>query len=239
MQPPTDSDYVPALRFHWLTPYYDRVVRATTRERTVKQALIEQIDLAQAGQKVLDLACGSGTLAVWMAQQHPHTTITGVDGDPRIVEIAHLKAHQAKVAIQFDVARSDHLPYASDYFDKVASSLFFHHLSWVNKQRTAQEAFRVLKPGAELHIADWGRPANRLMRGLFVFIQLLDGFSNTRDNVAGRLIELLESAGFIEVSQTQAFPTVFGTLAVYRARKPLGVSQVGLESGPDFTPKPR
>lgn len=220
MQPLADPDYVPALRFHWLTPYYDRVVRATTRERTVKQALIEQADLATTGEQVLDLACGSGTLAIWMAQQHPGAVVTGVDGDPKILAIARAKADRAQVGIQFDVARSDRLPYAPTHFDKVVSSLFFHHLSRDDKQRTAQEVFRVLKPGAELHIADWGKPTNWLMRGLFVFIQLLDGFSNTRDNAAGRLIELLQGAGFIEVSQTRAFSTVFGTLALYRARKP-------------------
>jgi len=226
MQPPSDFHYVPALRFHWLTPYYDMVVRATTRERIVKYALIKQADLVQAGQQVLDLASGSGTLAIWMAQQHPNADVTGVDGDPGIVAIARGKAHRAQVAIRFDVARSDHLPYDDESFDKVVSSLFFHHLSWVSKQRTAQEVFRVLKPGAEIHIADWGKPTNRVMRWLFVFIQLLDGFSNTRDNVAGRLIELLEGAGFIEVTQTQAFDTVFGTLALYRARRPLRASAV-------------
>ena len=42
MQSPADSKYVPALGFNWLTPYYDAVVGATTRERRFKQALITQ-----------------------------------------------------------------------------------------------------------------------------------------------------------------------------------------------------
>lgn len=221
MRASRESKFVPALRFHWLTPYYDWVVRATTRERTVKLALIQQAGLMRSGQQVLDLACGSGTLAVWMAQRHPDATVTGVDGDPKILAIAQAKAQQAQVAIRFDLGRSDRLPYAHEHFDKVVSSLFFHHLSWDGKQETANEVFRVLKPGAELHIADWGKSSSWLMRALFVSIQLLDGFSNTRDNAAGRLIELLEGAGFVEVLQMRTFSTILGTLALYRAKRPL------------------
>jgi hypothetical protein len=77
----------------------------------------------------------------------------------------------------------------------------------------------VLKPGGERHVADWGRPTNPLMRGLFLSIQLLDGFENTRANVSGKLIELFEGAGFAQVSQLRYFNTVLGTMALYRAVK--------------------
>ena len=106
------------------------------------------------------------------------------------------------------------------HFDRAVSSLFFHHLSWEVKERTAQELFRVLKPGAELHVADWGLATSVVMRGLFMFIQLLDGFKNTQDNVSGRLIALFAEAGFVEVSQRQTFGTAFGTMALYSAYKP-------------------
>ena len=59
MERPDKSAYVPALSFHWLTPYYDAVVGATTREGTFKEALIRQAGIT-AGQQVLDLACGTG-----------------------------------------------------------------------------------------------------------------------------------------------------------------------------------
>src|SRR3546814_3535610 len=103
-----------------------------------------------------------------------------------------------------DVCSSD-LPYPAAHFDRVVSSLFFHHLSWENKERTARELFRILKPGAELHVADWGRPANALMRGLFLFVQFLAGFKNTQDNVSGKLVTLFEHAGSVDVLQRQTF----------------------------------
>ena len=214
-----EPKYLPALRFHWLTPHYDAIAGVTIRERRFKQALIKQAQLGP-GQQILDLASGTGTLAIWIKQRQPHAVVTGVDADPAILSIAVRKAQQANVSVQFDRALSCNLPYPADHFDRVVSSLFFHHLSWADKEQTARELFRVLKPGAELHVADWGRAANLLMRGVFLLEQLFDGFKNTRDNVSGRLPELFEHAGFIEVAQRQTFDTVFGTMALYSAIKP-------------------
>ena len=218
MQQSSKPEYVPALSFNSLTPYYDAVVGTTTRERTFKHALIQQAGF-KAGQQVLDLASGTGTLAIWVKQAQPQATVTGVDGDPAILSIATRKAQQAHVTVQFDHALSYSLPYPAAHFDRAVSSLFFHHLTWENKQRTAQELFRVLKPGAELHVADWGYPTNALMRGLFLSIQLLDGYKNTQDNVSGKLIELFQQAGFAEVAQRQTFSTIYGTMALYSAVK--------------------
>lgn len=219
MEPSTEAKYVPALRFRWLTPAYDAVVGATTRERTFKRALIAQAGV-EPGQRVLDLASGTGTLAIWIKTAQPGAEVVGIDGDPAILAIASRKAQGAGASVRFDHGLSHSLPYDAGHFDRVVSSLFFHHLSWADKQRTVGEVFRVLKPGGELHVADWGRAANPLMRGLFSLVQVLDGFENTRDNVAGRLVELFEDGGFLQVAQGQTFATVFGTLALYSAIKP-------------------
>lgn len=210
--------YVPALRFRWLTPAYDVVVRATTRESTFKASLVEQASLGGC-QRVLDLACGTGTLAIQIKQRYPHLHVVGIDGDSEVLAIASRKATAAKATVQFDRGLSCSLPYPDAYFDGALSSLFFHHLSWRDKQRTAGELFRVIRPGGELHVADWGRATGPLMRAGFIAVQLLDGFRNTQDNVDGRLIELFQDANFSGVAQTKAFSTVFGTLAMYRAVK--------------------
>ena len=216
---PDNSKYVPALRFSKLTPYYDTVVSITTRERTFKQELIQQANI-EPGQNVLDLACGTGTLSIWIKEAYPQTDVTGVDGDSTILALATRKADNAHVSVQFDKAMSYDLPYPAAYFDRVVSSLFFHHLSWEDKGRTVQEVYRILRPGAQLHVADWGKATNILMRGLFVSIQLLDGFKNTQDNVTGKLIKLFKKAGFTDVAQRQTYSTVFGTMALYSAVKP-------------------
>jgi len=213
-----DKVYVPALGYHFLTPFYDAVVGATTRERSFKEALIRQARF-ESGQRVLDLASGTGTLAVWIKRHQPLLDITGVDVDPAVLDIASRKARAANADVRFERAHSHDLPFPAAHFDRIVSSLFFHHLTWPAKLGTAMELFRVLKPGGQLHVADWGRSANLLMRGLFLMIQCLDGFETTRDNVAGRLVELFEQAGFTDVAERQTFSTIYGTMALYRALK--------------------
>ena len=92
--PQSSEKYIPALGFHWLTPFYDAVVGATTREGAFKQTLVNQAGVAP-GQQILDLACGTGTLAIWIKQYQPQANITGVDGDPAILALASRKAQKA------------------------------------------------------------------------------------------------------------------------------------------------
>ena len=207
--------YVRALRFHWLTPAYDVVVRATTRESTFKAALVGQAGIS-AGHRVLDLACGTGTLAVAVARSNPGAIVTGVDGDPDVLRLASRKASSAAVRLRLDHGLAGSLPYDDCSFDRVLSSLFFHHLQWAEKLRAAREAFRVLATGGELHVADWGKAENSVMRLAFLPVQLLDGFPNTQDNVRGRLPQAFEEAGFADIAQTSTFSTMLGTLGLYR-----------------------
>jgi ubiquinone/menaquinone biosynthesis C-methylase UbiE len=194
------------------------VARTTIRERAFKSALIEQANF-NPGQQVLDLACGTGTLAIWIKQKHPEVAVTGIDGDTNILSMASQKAKAEKVSIRFVQGLSFALPFPDASFDRIVASLFFHHLSWENKQRTARELFRVMRPAGELHVADWGQATGALMRGAFFLVQVLDGFTNTRDNVEGKLPGLFRGAGFIDVSQEKTFSTVFGTMSLYRAVK--------------------
>lgn len=215
-----ERQFVPALGFRALTPLYDAIVRATTRERRFKRALIRQLELRE-GHSVLDLATGTGTLAVWMKQAEPRAAVTAVDIDPAILARAQRKASLARTEIRFDRADCQALPYPDEDFDRVVSSLLFHHLPWQDKVLAAREAYRVLRPAGELHVADWGRPANALMRALFLAVQCLDGFENTHDNVAGRLIPLFEEAGFFDVRERRNYSTMLGTITLYRAVKPV------------------
>jgi SAM-dependent methyltransferase len=212
------SKYVPALRFHWLTPFYDTVVRITTRERTFKSALIQSLILAN-GSRVLDVGCGTGTLTLWIKQRHPTAVVTGLDGDSQALLIAANKARVQSLDVAFTCGLSFDLPYPDQSFDHVVSSLFFHHLSWCDKLRTAREIGRVLKPGGQLQVADWGRPSNALIRAGFFLVQVLDGFANTRDHVGGRLPLLFQEAGFESVSVCRQIDTLLGTITLVGARK--------------------
>lgn len=217
---PVDTKYIPALGVGWLTPVYDAVVALTTRERRFRNLLIDQV-APPSGIELLDLGCGTGSLAIGIKRRHPTTRITGVDGDPKVLQLAARKTAREGVEVHFDRALANALPYPDASFDRVVSSLFFHHLSWRAKQEAAAEALRVLRPGGELHVVDWGRPNNGLMRLLFLVVQFVDGFESTSDNVAGRLVELFASVGFEGAVRTATLNTPLGTLSVYRAARPI------------------
>ena len=213
------SDYLPALRFSVLAPFYDPLVALTLRERTFKHELRRQADVGP-GHAVLDVGCGTGTLAIWMKQACPDIAMTGIDADPAMLTRAKGKAERVGVEIAFEQGLSSHLPYADRMFDRIVSSLFFHHLTRVETEKTVAEMFRVLKPGGLLCVADWGKPTNALMRWLFWPVQFFDGFSRTQDNVAGLLPHLFRQGGFSEVAVQGSLTTVHGSLAFYRAAKP-------------------
>ena len=212
------ADFIPALRFQALTRFYDPVVRLTTRERRVKKALVEATAVP-AGGTVLDLGCGTGTMTRWIKQQYPDTRVIGLDADPRILAIAREKATRAGVEIEFLEANAADIPLQDDSVQRVVSSLFFHHLLPDSKARVLTEAIRVLEADGELHISDWGKPSNGLMRAMFLFVQLLDGFACTKDNVAGRLPGFVKAAGARHVQNYDGYNTVLGTLRLLRAIK--------------------
>lgn len=211
---------MPALRFRSLTGLYDPVVRTTTREKEFKTRLLRQARLTP-GQRVLDLGCGTGTLAIEAKLAQPGAEVVGLDGDSEILERARAKADAAGVEVQFDEGFSADLSYEDDFFDVVLATLFFHHLTSNDKQATVREIARVLRPGGELHLADWGKPSDPLMTILFWQIRVFDGFEQTRVNVAGELPAIFAQGGLEAAAEIDRLRTIFGTLSLYRARKPL------------------
>ncbi len=216
---PQNEKYVPALSYDWLTAFYDPIARLTTREAEFKSALIRQARIGD-GHRVLDLGCGTGTLAITAKQKVPNCKMVGLDGDPAILQQANIKARNAEVEIVFDQGMSFALVYADCMFDRVLSSLFFHHLKRENKLKTLAEIHRVLKPGGELHIADWGIPDNLLMRAGSFLVQKFDGVETTADSFNGLLPQFIAQMGFVLVEETRHFNSLFGTIRLLRAKKP-------------------
>jgi ubiquinone/menaquinone biosynthesis C-methylase UbiE len=213
------ADYLPAVRFDFLTPVFDVFVRGTTRERTFKQKLLDQARL-EGGLDALDLGSGSGTLAVWAKQREPALRIRGLDGDPAIIGQAVRKAARAGVDVAFDEGLSYELPYEDASFDRVLSSLFFHHLVPRDKDRTIAEVARVLRPGGQLHVADWGAPRSLSAKLGAAAIRRFDGDEPTRDNLAGRLPELFEAGGLVDARERDRVAAPLGVVSLYSARRP-------------------
>lgn len=216
----TSDEYIPALKYGWLTPLYDPLIRWTLRESTFKRQLLKQARI-ERGHRVLDLGCGTGTLTLLIKSHHPKADVLGLDADPKVLEVARAKAAKAGLNIRLDQGIAFELPYPDACFDRVISSLLFHHLTREKKEQTLREVFRVLRRGGEFHVADWGKAQNKLMRMAFLLVRMLDGFETTADNVRGLLPQFFRAAGFEDVEESARYMTIVGTLSLYRARKPI------------------
>ncbi|MBI3244001.1 MAG: methyltransferase domain-containing protein [Chloroflexi bacterium] len=205
--------YIPALGHKSLTPLYDPLLSWVMREETFKRALIKQANIGQ-GQRVLDLGCGTATLTILVKQTHPEAEVVGLDGDTQVLEIGRAKAAKAGVDIKLDHGLAFQLPYPDASFDRVLSSLVFHHLAREDKQRALNETFRVLRPGGELHLVDFGKPHNAFAHFISQFVRRLE---RAADNIEGRLPEMMRHAGFEKIEEPAWFTTVFGSLSSYKA----------------------
>ncbi len=152
----TQPRYVPALRFRALTRLYDPLMELWTVAGQVRVCMIEVLQVA-SGMRLLELGCGPGRLAVAIKHTHPHVVVEAVDADPGMVALARRNAHDAGVevsVVQGDIA---HLPLRGPY-DRVCSTLVFHHLLPERKRQALAEVRRVLAPGGRFVIPDFGVP---------------------------------------------------------------------------------
>jgi ubiquinone/menaquinone biosynthesis C-methylase UbiE len=209
-----EPKYIPALSLNALTPFYDAFFRLTMREELFKRRLITEAKI-RSGQRVLDLGCGTGTLTIMVKKAHPDSVVIGLDGDPQILKIARRKAKEAHSPITFDEGMAYQLHYPDASFDRVLSSMVFHHLTTEDKERTLTEIYRVLKPAGEFHLADFGVPQGFYAKVVSV---LMRRFERVDDNVNGRIPEMFVKAGF-SVAKTSELLTVFGTLELLRGSK--------------------
>ena len=211
-------EYIPALRFKWLTPLYDFFLGITMPEKKIKQQLINTAAIAN-GFNVLDFGCGTATLTIMAKQSHPDVNITGIDIDVEILNKAIQKVREKELDILLLNYDGTILPFQNNSFQRVISCLVFHHLDTDTKQKVLAEVFCVLNQNGQLHIADFGRSKSWVQRTLFNIIRGLDGFKSTDANAKGLLPELISDAGFENITINKRFKTMFGEVQIINAEK--------------------
>ena len=180
-----------------------------------RQDLIEQANI-DASHKILDLGCGTGTLAVQLKQLYPAAQVVGLDPDPKALRRAKAKSQRAGVTVALDQGFADELPYETGSFDRVFSSFMFHHLEQREREKALKEILRVLGAGGSFHLVDFTHDEH----GSHGFWERLVGsHANMKDNSDERIIEQMRRVGFTNAEKIKAGKMLFGLLhpAFYRA----------------------
>jgi ubiquinone/menaquinone biosynthesis C-methylase UbiE len=180
------------------------------------QKIISLLDI-KPGNKVLDLGCGTGVLTREIGDRldaRRGGVAIGIDAAGKMVAAARKK--RGSDICRFEVAAAEALPYEDRSFDAVVSSLFFHHLPMDLKEKSLSEAWRVLKPGGRIVVADMHTPSSffgSLVSNLSRYILMQPEIG---ENINGVLPGLIEGAGF---KPPEKAATYFGYIAVFSTHK--------------------
>lgn len=207
-------DYLPAAGHDAFLPGYDLLTRLLGLNRAYG-TLIEQAELGD-GLSILEVGCGTGNLITRAVRGHPGVRAVGCDPDPRALARAERKARGLS-GITFDRGYVQKLPYADGEFDRVLSSMMWHHLDEDVKTQAAEEIFRVLRPGGSLHLmdiggemaADDGLLARRMMRS-----------PHTAGNLGDAIPRRLRSVGFDTTVVGTERVRLIGRVTLFRAVRP-------------------
>ncbi len=207
--------FTPALGRPGLTGAYDLAIRVLTRERTWRSALLSQLAPAN-GEAILDVGCGTGTFALLVKRAAPGARVVGLDPDPAVLEIAAAKARRAGVEIEWRRGFAEDATGSGAEFDKTVSSLVFHQVPLEGKRRGIEAMARAVRPGGEVHIADYARQRSWAMRQLFRIVQRLDGEENTGANASGAIEQILARLDARAGAATGSVRTATGEISLFR-----------------------
>ena len=207
----TTRAFIPAARFALLSPAYDLLCRWIGLGERFRRFELELL-AADSPKKVLEVGCGSGELLRRLAERFRKAEITGLDIDPRMLDLARGKLPSER-QVRLECGTAEALPFPAASFDLVLSSLMLHHLDSATKRRALADWRRVLAPEGTLVLIDFGVPRTRLAR-IIGWPLKFDLFEHQAENLRGRVPEMLLEAGFVFQEAG-----VFGGLVVaYRAR---------------------
>jgi SAM-dependent methyltransferase len=140
------------------------------------------------GRRVLDVGCGTGTLAAWLAE-HAVAKVWGVDVSREMLAVARTKG------VTVREASAESLPFKDGWFERVVMTLVVHHL---NRPRAFAEASRVLGAEGRLAIATFA-PEQFDAHYLGPYFPSIPVIDRERFGTEDRLVGELEAAGFGEV----------------------------------------
>jgi demethylmenaquinone methyltransferase/2-methoxy-6-polyprenyl-1,4-benzoquinol methylase len=185
--------------------------------------------LERPGAQVLDLCCGTGDMTFALHRRMHGGSLVGADFSHAMLVRAEEKSGSRK--IRWVEADALNLPFEADNFHLVTSAFGFRNLA--NYDRGLAEIYRVLAPGGEIGILDFGEPKGLIGRVYRVYFkQVLPRIGTMISGVSGpyaylpasvsrfpspdEMLQRMRDVGFVDVSWT---PYTFGIAGLYRGRK--------------------
>ncbi len=168
-------------------------------ESWVRQSLMTEI--CSQPRQILDLGCGTGSIAVSIKQAFPNATVTGLDLSPYMLAVAQDKARRADLEIVWQQGTAESTSFATGSFDLVTAALLFHETPPKIAQSILAESYRLLAPGGQILILDGNQQT----------LRSLDWLNNVFEEpyiqayAAGNLDAWMGKAGFDEVRTKDVF----------------------------------
>ena len=135
------------------------------RGKRLRAMVADDLEL-RPGDRVLDVGCGPGRLALACAERvGPTGSVDGIDAAVEMINRASSRARKRGVAATFQVAFAQQLPFPDATFDAVACTLALHHVAEDDQRTAVGEMYRVLKPHGRLLIAEFHQGQGRRPAG--------------------------------------------------------------------------
>lgn len=222
--------------FDNIAPAYDFMNRAMTFgiDRRWRRIAVDMLR-RRPHASILDVATGTGDLAILMARRTDAETITGIDLSEGMIEIGRRKVEQASLGHKISLMSGDCLdmPFADNTFDAV--TVAYGVRNFENLLAGYREMLRVLRPGGTLTVIELSTPTSRIIRPLYrlytrhmipavgrLISKDTRAYSYLPESIAAvpqrdSMTGLMRQTGFTDTAFRQL---TFGTCIIYTARKP-------------------